>query len=262
MLTLHDRSTRLSRLVRISGSAVLRVCLLALSLAASVPLAGCDLPSPPGFGSDSDSGSKEEVVIASPEGADGTVSSVRSVQAGPVAKELQPDTTDVARFLSQATFGPVSTAEVLKVTEIGYPQWMAHQFRLPAPQHMNYLAAQAPRTSNSKPTDDMSYEAIWQQWLYSEDQLRARMAFALSEILVISNIAPDLNAYAMSSYMDMLNRNAFGNYRTLLEEVTLHPAMGYYLNMLEQRQGGRRPRARIRTRTTHARCCSCSRSGW
>jgi uncharacterized protein (DUF1800 family) len=58
------------------------------------------------------------------------------------------------------------------------------------------------------------------------------VAFALSEIVVISNIAPDLRPYAMSSYMDMLNRNAFGNYRKLLEDVTLHPAMGYYLNML------------------------------
>ena len=64
------------------------------------------------------------------------------------------------------------------------------------------------------------------------------MAFALSEILVISNIAPNLNPWAMSAYMDMLNRNAFGNYRTLLEDVTLHPAMGYYLNMLRQREGG------------------------
>ena len=57
------------------------------------------------------------------------------------------------------------------------------------------------------------------------------MSFALSEIFVISNIAPDLDTYAMASYMDMLNRNAFGNYRQLLEDVTLHPAMGYYLNM-------------------------------
>jgi uncharacterized protein (DUF1800 family) len=50
--------------------------------------------------------------------------------------------------------------------------------------------------------------------------------------VVISNIAPDIRPYAMSSYWDMLNRNAFGNYRTLLREVTLHPAMGYYLNMI------------------------------
>jgi uncharacterized protein (DUF1800 family) len=79
----------------------------------------------------------------------------------------------------------------------------------------------------------MSYEAVWQQWLNGSDQLRGRVTFALGQILVISNIAPDIRPYAMSSYMDMLNRNAFGNYRTLLREVTLHPAMGYYLNMVE-----------------------------
>jgi endo-chitodextinase len=62
--------------------------------------------------------------------------------------------------------------------------------------------------------------------------LRARMSFALSEIFVISNVAPDLDTYAMASYMDMLNKDAFGNYRQLLEDVTLHPAMGYYLNMI------------------------------
>ena len=79
----------------------------------------------------------------------------------------------------------------------------------------------------------MSYEAVWQQWLSGPDQLRGRVSFALGQIMVISNIAPDLRPYAMSSYLDMLNRNAFGNYRTLLKEVTLHPAMGYYLNMLK-----------------------------
>lgn len=50
--------------------------------------------------------------------------------------------------------------------------------------------------------------------------------------MVISNIAPDIRPYAMSSYLDLLNRNAFGNYRALLKEVTLHPAMGYYFNMI------------------------------
>ena len=206
---------------------------LALSVAASILIAGCDLPSPPGFGSDDSNGSSEAVVIQSAAGMNGTVSSVHTLQTGPAAKELQPGATDAARFLSQATFGPVSAAEVQRVSEVGYQQWIAHQFRLPAPSHMAYLAEQAPRNKNGKPSDDMSYEAIWQQWLYSEAQLRARMSFALSQIFVVSNVAPDLNANAMSSYIDTLNRNAFGNYRQLLEEVTLHPAMGYYLNMIE-----------------------------
>ncbi|MFX8156614.1 DUF1800 family protein, partial [Acinetobacter baumannii] len=81
-------------------------------------------------------------------------------------------------------------------------------------------------------SEEMSYEAVWQQWLTGEDQLRARVSWALLQIFVISNIAPDIRPAAMSSYMDMLNRNAFGNWRTLLQDVALHPAMGYYLNLL------------------------------
>ena len=102
---------------------------------------------------------------------------------------------------------------------------------------MAYLEAQ--RGRDNKPgeapqvSEEMSYEALWQQWLKGEDQLRARVVWALMQIVVISNIAPDIRAHAMSSYVDMLGRNAFGNFRKLLEEVTLHPAMGYYLNMVE-----------------------------
>jgi uncharacterized protein (DUF1800 family) len=102
---------------------------------------------------------------------------------------------------------------------------------------MDYLNSQRGRDQKpgEKPqlSEEMSYEAIWQQWLKGEDQLRARVSWALLQIFVISNIAPDIRPAAMSSYMDMLNRNAFGNWRTLLQEVTLHPAMGYYLNLLE-----------------------------
>ncbi|MGE0311980.1 MAG: DUF1800 family protein [Lautropia sp.] len=222
-----------ARLVAPTTSAISRRIASFACVVTALLLAGCDLPSPPGFGSDSDNARDGEVVIASAEGADGTVSSVKTLQAGPTAKELQPDATDAARFLAQATFGPVSTDEVQRVSEVGYQQWLAHQLRLPAPSHLAYVEAQSARSSNGKPSEDMSYEAIWQQWLYSEAQLRARTSFALSQIFVVSNVAPDLNARAMSSYMDMLNRNAFANYRQLLEEVTLHPAMGYYLNMIE-----------------------------
>ncbi|RYE75239.1 MAG: DUF1800 family protein, partial [Oxalobacteraceae bacterium] len=71
------------------------------------------------------------------------------------------------------------------------------------------------------------------------DQLRQRVAFALSEIMVVSDTNPSLNANpdALASYYDVLARNAFGNYRQLLEEVTLHPAMGVFLSA----QGNRKP---------------------
>ena len=66
------------------------------------------------------------------------------------------------------------------------------------------------------------------------DQLRQRVAFALSEIFVISDQNTTLVNYAagMAHYYDILTTDAFGNYRNLLQDVTLNPAMGVYLNMV------------------------------
>jgi uncharacterized protein (DUF1800 family) len=172
-------------------------------------------------------------VITSNEGLKGVSPSTTGMTGATIATEKQVGVDNASRFLTQATFGITSAQEIQAVRDYGIEAWLDRQFSLPAPSHLTYLAQQAPRTTNGKPVDEMAYEAVWQQWLYSPAQLRARMSFALSQIFVVSNIAPDLEPTAMASYMDMLNRNAFGNYRQLLEDVTLHPAMGYYLNMIE-----------------------------
>lgn len=143
---------------------------------------------------------------------------------------LDVATQDAARFLTQATFGIKSIDEIAALRTQGHEAWLAAQFALAPASHVQYVNDR--KAAGEKAAEERAYEAIWQQWLWDPGQLRARMAFALSEILVISNIAPDLDTYAMASYMDMLNRNAFGNYRQLLEDVALHPAMGYYLNMI------------------------------
>lgn len=140
---------------------------------------------------------------------------------------------DAARFLTQATFGIRSAKEVSDLQAEGLEHWLWRQFNMPYVLQTSYLDVQKQRNEKGRASDEMSYEAVWRQWLFDEGQLRARMAFALSQIMVVSNIAPDLRPYAMSSYMDMLNQHAFGNYRDLLKAVTLHPTMGYYLNMLE-----------------------------
>lgn len=194
-----------------------------------------------------------------PDGTTGPSSSSVALKSVPLPANEQPSLIDVARFLTQATFGATSTAEMTAVQQAGFAGWLRHQFSLGTFSHLRYLEirrearqaeldakAMAGQSVNaegipSQPAmrqvayveDEWSYEAIWQQWLFDAGQLRARMSFALSQIMVISNVAPDIPPLAMSSYMDMLNRNAFGNYRKLLEDVTLHPAMGYYLNMLE-----------------------------
>jgi uncharacterized protein (DUF1800 family) len=168
-------------------------------------------------------------VATDDKGAQATSAAIAIKVAGP-APALDFATRDAARFLTQATFGLKSVAEIPALQARGYESWFAEQFALAAASQVQYVDER--NAAGEKPAEERAYEAIWQQWLNEPGQLRARMAFALSEIFVISNVAPDLDTYAMASYMDMLNRNAFGNYRQLLEDVTLHPAMGYYLNMI------------------------------
>lgn len=137
---------------------------------------------------------------------------------------------DAARFLTQSTFGIKNAAQIEALEREGYASWISAQFALPPVQTAQYLRdieARSERIEEQHP-----YEAVWQNMLFGEDQLRSRITYALSQITVISNVAPDQNNWALVSWWDMLGRNAFGSYRQLLEDVTLHPAMGYYLNML------------------------------
>lgn len=168
-------------------------------------------------------------------GPQGTVQAAGLPGSGgepPAPAANPPDAVDAARFLAQASFGARSPQEIEALRTMGYERWLWAQFNAPTLLHTSYLDWQRQRHPNLEASEDMTYEAIWQQWLAGEDLLRARVAFGLSQILVISNVAPDLRPYAMSSYVDLLNRHAFGNYRTLLRAVTLHPAMGYFLNLL------------------------------
>jgi len=135
------------------------------------------------------------------------------------------------QFLNQASFG-ATEAEAQVVINMGIESWIDDQLRQPASLHFPFLQAlpivQPMGLMNADRLD------IWfRNALHGEDQLRQRVAFALSEILVVSQLgALNGRPYSTTSYYDVLVRNAFGNYRDLLGEVTLHPAMGVYLSML------------------------------
>ena len=136
-----------------------------------------------------------------------------------------------ARFLAQATFG-ASSNDIATVQALGYAGWIANQFSLPVTHHLPYVLA----NPYSDPTDPYQsplwFNTWWMNSITAPDQLRQRVAFALSEIFVVSeNGVLVNNATALAAYYDLLLDNAFGNYRTLLEGVTLKPAMGLYLNM-------------------------------
>jgi hypothetical protein len=142
-----------------------------------------------------------------------------------------------ARFLAQATFG-ASSNDIATVQALGYAGWIANQFSLPTTHTLSNVLAHP----YSDPTDlyqsPLWFNSWWQNSVTAPDQLRQRVAFALSEIFVVSeNGTLQNHADGLSSYYDLLLDNAFGNYRTLLESVTLHPAMGLYLGMLGNNAG-------------------------
>jgi uncharacterized protein (DUF1800 family) len=157
-----------------------------------------------------------------------------------------------ARFLAQTTFGPTTTEITNLQTLNDYNAWLDQQFAKPRstflPQarsmyvsYRDYCIATRPATECPSPIaeivdtgNDYFRHQWWRNTVLGADQLRQRMALALSEILVISDKSPDLSdsTFGLSSYYDLLSTHAFGNYRVLLEEVTLHPVMGMYLSML------------------------------
>jgi uncharacterized protein (DUF1800 family) len=153
---------------------------------------------------------------------------------------------DAARLLTQATFGP-TLRTIDEVHAKGATQWVNEQLNLPLadPSHWKYVVIdKGPKGDSAFINSTM--ESFWAQAVRSPDQLRQRTVFALTEIFVVStvNSAVDIQEDAHASYLDMLSRNAFGNFRTLLEEVWRHPTMGAYLSSIGNEKevpGGRQP---------------------
>ncbi len=136
-----------------------------------------------------------------------------------------------ARLLRQATFGANREAIVSLIAQ-GAPAWIEAQFAQPAVSHLATVIADPVRISAPW---DVVMPSIWKQYFEGDDQLRQRISFALSQIFVVSLSNNTLNdaPCGTAAYLDILNRNAFGNVRTLLKEITLNAAMGEYLSMRE-----------------------------
>lgn len=169
--------------------------------------------------------------------------------APPPAPTGPVSAAQASRFLHQATFGPTPAA-IAELQSLGYEAWFDAQRLAPASQHRpRYLARRAELLALN-PDDDgwqsPRQQAWWQIALTGEDQLRQRMAWALSQILVVSQVgALDIHHEATALYYDQLADHAFGNYRDLLEVVTKSPVMGVYLSMMRNmppdRDTGQRP---------------------
>lgn len=162
--------------------------------------------------------------------------------------EVAPTDAQAARFLIQSTYG-ANAAEIAKVKQLGYAGWLEQQFATPRMDtHLGYIQRQGPIGCNpcSSRYINAAMETFWLQAVKGPDQLRQRLTFALSEIFVISALNSGLeNERAHASYQDMLAANAFGNFRTLMQHVATHPAMGTYLshirNEKEDALTGRQP---------------------
>jgi len=146
-----------------------------------------------------------------------------------------PNHYESARFLNMASFG-ANINNIENVSKIGFEDWLEEQIVLPPSSHVAYLQALEP-TLNLAEDEELRRRERLEAWfthaITAPDQLRQRVAFALSEIFVVSEHSTfGDDTYGLANYYDLLINNAFGNYRDLLEHVTLSPIMGMYLSVL------------------------------
>lgn len=139
-----------------------------------------------------------------------------------------------ARFLDQATWGPTANA-IIQLQRMGMDSWLQWQFSLNTSDLPDQPILNAAGKSNNNLGPVQS--AFFQNAVNEPDQLRQRVAFALSEIWVVSAESGVKPAYAYPPYWRIFRDNAFGNYRDIIKAVTLSPAMGRYLNMANNNKG-------------------------
>jgi uncharacterized protein (DUF1800 family) len=172
-----------------------------------------------------------------PPGAEGTAVHGAQAQGFQGSQQDAPadGTThaDAYRLLTQATFGPTD-ADIQRVMSLGVTGWVDEQLAM-APHASILERWNADNAATGNAGNNTVESAIYQAALKNDDQLRQRVAYALSQIFVTSlqqkSIA-NAKSNASAAYYDMLTRDAFGNFRTLIEDVTLSPAMGQYLSSL------------------------------
>ncbi|HEY1579979.1 MAG TPA: DUF1800 domain-containing protein [Terracidiphilus sp.] len=170
---------------------------------------------------------------------------IASVNGTPPVSIVSPQ--DASRFLDEATFG-ATDADIHHLSLIGYQAWMNEQFAV-QPTTMEPGVEQA-LIVNAEPqcaagdvkcygalfgqnSDGQQFveNAFWQQSLSAPDQLRQRIAYSLHEMLVVSMASTNVMNMprGTAAYYDMLSADAFGNFRQLLQDVTLNPMMGEWL---------------------------------
>jgi uncharacterized protein (DUF1800 family) len=154
--------------------------------------------------------------------------STTSTTAAAKVLNLLASLQSAARLLDQASFGPTLT-DIQSVETIGLQAYLNQQFATPTTLEPDIT--NPPPTACATNTIPCQQSEWWQVTITGQDQLRQRVAFALSEMFVISTNS--VNARSVTTFQNMLANDAFANFYTTMHDVTLSPGMGAYLNMLD-----------------------------
>jgi len=152
-----------------------------------------------------------------------------------VITDLPANASEAARFLTQATFGPVQS-DINRVMLVGYSEWLDEQFAVPVTLSEPQVELVVTTRTNATPSQGSGPAQRVNRWLwqaaYAPDQVRQRMAYALSQIFVVSDQSTAISndIIPMAAYQDLLARDAFAVYRNLLKDVTFNPTMGKFLS--------------------------------
>ena len=152
--------------------------------------------------------------------------------APPPPPPVAPTAAEAARFLAQASMG-ANRVQIERVRTLGYAGWLDEQFALPSSgMRWDFLVAAGLNDISYKNSQAGFDAAAWAKLLSAPDTLRQRITLALSEIFVVAIdglVGGGWKAFAAAAHLDTLEANAFGNHRSLLQQVSLSAPMGMYL---------------------------------
>lgn len=163
-------------------------------------------------------GTTVTIAVINPDPGSATSGTITAQIVGVLAT---PEVAD--RFLEQSTFG-ASPNFITQVQQAGIPGFVTNQFALPV--------SQFPVPASTETDLSLVQQRFFTQALYAPDQLRQRTAFALSEITVIAG-DKITSPPGFTAYLQLLSNDSFTNYRQIMQDVTLSPAMGHYLDMVD-----------------------------
>ena len=206
--------------------------------ASQAPLQGIDQQQPQaGSGIGAGVGSAALAAIAAASlaacgggGSSAPITSTPSAVGPPTGEAITAERA--ARFLIQAAFA-ATDGQIARVQALGYSAWIDEQFAMPRSlSNWDWMDSKGYQVVANVDNFTGFENSLWRKLISSPDGLRQRMTLALSEIFVVSIVGLPVSwrGFLAAGYVDLLESHAFGNYRQLLQDVTLSPAMGVYLN--------------------------------